>query len=179
MEENELRELIGKCLQNDRSAQEQFYNLYCNKMFSVCNYYSSDRDEARDFLQDGYVKVFKKLNTYNFQGSIEGWIRRIIVNTALSHLRKRKLETTSIEWLEQMPDEIAAEEIEFEVIPTHRIVELVNELPKKAGLVMKLYALEGYDHQEIAEILDITVGTSKSQLFRARALVKQGLAKDK
>lgn len=175
MGENEERELIGKCLQNDRSAQEKLYGMHCDKMYSVCMYYAVDRDEASDFLQEGYIKVFGKLHTYNFQGSFEGWIRRIVVNTALGHLRKKKNLVDNYESVEQLPDLAENVDLDIEELPTAKVVGMVNELPKKASLVLKLFAIEGYTHQEISEILEITVGTSKSQLNRARFLLKKAL----
>lgn len=175
MQEEVYRELIGRCLKHDRSAQEELYRLYCDKMFSVCMYYAEDRDEAADFLQEGYIKVFRKLHTYNFNGSFEGWTRRIIVNTALGHIRKKNKVNDAFTYVENIPDTADVEPVEVDVLPTAKVVEMVNQLPDKAALVLKLFAIEGYSHQEIAEILDITVGTSKSQLNRARTLLKQAL----
>lgn len=171
----DYRELIGRCLENDRAAQEELYRMHADKMFAVCMYYAGDRDEAADFLQDGYIKVFRKLNTYNFQGSFEGWIRRIIVNTALGHIRKKKHLKISETAVENLPEMVEVEEAELELIPKAKVIEMVNDLPEKASLVLKLFAIEGYTHPEIAEILGITIGTSKSQLNRARTLLKEAL----
>ena len=179
MEQNEERELIGRCLQNDRSAQERLYRMHCDKMYSVCMYYALDRDEASDFLQEGYIKVFGKLHTYNFQGSFEGWIRRIVVNTALGHLRKKKNLIDNYASVDQLPEMAEEPELDIEELPTAKVVSMVNDLPKKASLVLKLFAVEGYSHQEIADILEITVGTSKSQLNRARFLLKKALNEGK
>ncbi|UKN00118.1 sigma-70 family RNA polymerase sigma factor [Paracrocinitomix mangrovi] len=175
MQEESYRELIGRCLNHERAAQEELYKLHCDKMFSVCMYYAEDRDEASDFLQEGYIKIFKKLHTYNFNGSFEGWVRRIIVNTALGHIRKKSKIRDAFTYVEDIPDTADIEPAEVDVVPTAKVVELVNQLPDKAALVLKLFAIEGYSHQEIAEILDITVGTSKSQLNRARTLLKEAI----
>ena len=145
-------------------------------MFSVCMNYAEDREEAADFLQNGFLNVFSKLHLYNFNGSFEGWIRRIMVNSALSVLRKKKrfaevLE--NIEYIQELPDY----EGDIEMIPSSQVIAKVNDLPTKSAMVLKLYAIEGYTHQEIADIMGITIGTSKSQLNRARTLLKKALNK--
>lgn len=168
----DLNILIDACLNRDRAAQEQLYRTYCDKMFSVCMYYANDRDEAADFLQEGFITVFGKLHLYKFEGSFEGWIRRIIVNTALSALRKKRRFVEVNLSVEDFPETEIIEE-EVNLLPSAKVIEMVSDLPIKAGTVLKLYAIEGYSHQEIAEIMDISVGTSKSQLNRARTLLKQ------
>ncbi len=155
-----------------REAQEVLYRRFADKMFAVCKYYTDDRDEACDFLQDGFITVFRKLDKYRFDGSLEGWIRKIIVNTALQAIRKKKTFQERYHLIKIEQEElIHLEENESEANPKD-IIQWVNELPKKAGLIMKLYAIEGYTHPEIAEMLDVSVGTSKSQLNRARTLLK-------
>lgn len=141
-------------------------------MFSVCKYYAEDRDEACDFLQEGFITVFRKLDRYNFEGSLEGWIRRIVVNTALQEIRKKKVFQEHYNLIKIEQEELYKEDVSTSELNPKDIIQWVNELPKKAGLIMKLYAIEGYTHPEIAEILDVSVGTSKSQLNRARALLK-------
>jgi RNA polymerase sigma-70 factor (ECF subfamily) len=172
-------ELAKRCLNNDRKAQKELYNLHADKMFTVCMHYAKDRDEACDFLQDGYLKVFSNLHQFNFEGSLEGWIRRIIVNTALSNIRKNKKVFDLFKEIEEIPDYSSGidDEVEIDNAPSKLIVKLVNELPLKAGLVLKLYTMEGYTHQEIADKLEITIGTSKSQLNRARKMLKMALKK--
>jgi RNA polymerase sigma-70 factor (ECF subfamily) len=141
-------------------------------MFKVCKYYAEDRDEACDFLQEGFITVFRKLEKYQATGSLEGWIRRIIVNAALQAIRKKKTFQEHYDLIRIEQEELhAEEEHDFSVNP-QQVISWVNELPKKAGLILKLYAIEGYTHNEIAEILNVSVGTSKSQLNRARALLK-------
>ena len=175
MENLDEKDLINRCLNNDRSAHEFFYHLHADKMFSVCMYYAKSRDEACDILQDAYITIFKKLNTFKFNGSLEGWVRRIVVNTALSHIRKNKKVFDLFTTVEELPEYVEDHALELDEIPRKKIVQLVNELPSKASLVMKLFSLEGYTHQEIAEKLEITVGTSKSQLNRARVLLKTAI----
>ncbi len=169
----EERQLIDSCLQHDRHAQERLYRTFANKMFSVCLYYSEDRDEACDFLQEGFIQVFRSLDKFKFDGSLEGWIRKIVVRKALDEIRRKK------RYFEVVDDMVHSntEEIEPDVydnpISAKEVIRLVNELPKKCALVLKLYAIEGYSHAEISEILEISVGTSKSQLNRARSLLKK------
>ena len=134
-------------------------------------YYARNRDEACDFLQDGYITVFGKLHLFKFEGSLEGWIRRIIVNTALSHIRKNKKTFDLFTSVETLPEHYE-EDVDLDIIQPKLIIKLVNELPIKASLVIKLFSIEGYTHQEIADKLDISVGTSKSQLNRARSMLK-------
>jgi len=141
-------------------------------------YYADSRDEAADFLQDGFITVFGKLHMFKFQGSLEGWVRRIIVNTALSALRKKKRFNEMLDEVENMQDVSTEEVEEIEHISSSKVIEVVNGLPGKAAVVLKLFAIEGYSHPEIAEIMDISVGTSKSQLNRARNLVKMKLKED-
>lgn len=145
-------------------------------MFSVCKYYTDDRDEACDFLQEGFITVFRKLNRYSNQGSLEGWVRRIIVNTALQEIRKKKVFKEHYDLIRIEQEEIHNQNFVEESFNPKEVIKWVNDLPKKAGLILKLYAIEGYTHQEIAEILDVSVGTSKSQLNRARTLLKEKMA---
>ena len=169
------KELIDKCISNDRKAQETLYRLYADKMYNVCLTYTKDEDEACDVLQEGFVKVFKNLKAYSYNGSFEGWIRKIIVNTALSAYHKRKREREKKEeyvvHTEPIIDNILND------IHAEDLIALVNELPEKAALVLKLFAIEGYEHKEIAKMMGISEGTSKSQLNRARYLLKQAIAK--
>ena len=175
MSDEQYRSLVERCLENDRSAQYEFYQLHSDKMYSICMYYAKDRQEASDFLQEGYLKVFKKLHTFTFSGSLEGWIRRIIVNTALSHIRKKRKTLFNDMPIEEIPDVADVKDEEIEILPSAKVIEMVDELPEKSALVLKLFAIEGYTHHEIAELMDITVGTSKSQLSRARTLLKQAI----
>ena len=165
-------ELIKACLSNNRKAQEVLYQQYAPKMFAICKTYAKDRDEACEFLQLGFIKVFQKLDQFSFNGSFEGWIRRIIVTSALQELRKKKHYMLDVE---EFADEVE-EEVELknvESLAFDKVIEFINELPRKAALVIKLYAVEGYSHKEIAEELGITVSTSKSQLNRARKLLNE------
>ena len=169
------QELIRSSIREDRRSQEQLYRKYADKMYSVCLTYSDGEDDACDILQDGFIKVFSNLHKFKFEGSFEGWVRKIIVNTALEHYRKKKTErehtTTYQTFIEKAVEDI------IDKISASELVQQVNQLPSKAAMVLKLYAIEGYAHKEIAIKLGISVGTSKSQLNRARYLLKESLSK--
>ena len=167
------KELIERCIAGERPHQEMLYRKYADKMFSVCLTYTKDEDEACDVLQDAFIKAFASLKSYTFNGSFEGWIRKIVVNTALSQYQKKRRETESLS-LYKTYVEPAVNTI-LDGINTDAVIDLVNKLPEKAGLVLKLYAIEGYDHKEISELMNISVGTSKSQLNRARGLLHEAM----
>lgn len=144
-------------------------------MFNVSLTYTDDEDEACDILQEGFIKVFGNVNSFKSDGSLEGWVRKIIVNTALEFYRKKKRQKEVLEvyenFIEPKIDGI------LEKINMDYLIDLVNQLPLKAQMVLKLYAIEGYSHKEIAEQMEISEGTSKSQLNRARFLLKEALSK--
>lgn len=167
-------ELIKGCLQDKRDFQEALYRKYADQMYSVVMMYAKDADDAADILQDSFINVFKKLHMFRTESPLGAWIRRIVVNKSIEHFRKKQRKKELIEELsyEGMPN---IEGI-LERINASEIVRLVNDLPTKAAMVLKLYAIEGYKHNEIAEMLEISEGTSKSQLNRARALLKEKLA---
>ena len=169
------KDLVEGCIADKRQYQEALYKKYADKMFTVSLTYTDDEDEACDILQEGFIKVFRNLHKFNFEGSFEGWVRKIIVNTALEHYRKkvRQEENLSVyeTYIEPQIEGI------LDSINANELIKLVNELPSKAAMVLKLYAIEGYSHKEISEQLGVTVGTSKSQLNRARFLLKKSISK--
>ena len=168
-------ELIKRCIENERQAQELLYRQHADKMYNVCLTYARDEDEACDILQEGFIKVFRNLSSYEFTGSFEGWIRKIMVNTALSFFQKRKKENENLSiyqsYIEPSIDNL------LDNLNAEELIKLVSQLPTKAGMVLKLFAIEGYEHKEIAELMAISEGTSKSQLNRARFLLKEAIAK--
>ncbi len=170
------KELVRRCIANERQYQELLYRRYADYMYNVCLTYCKDEDEACDILQDGFIKVFRKIESFHFDSSLKHWIRRIVVNTALDHYRKQKRHEAKVQSYAQTSDLVVNNVLDQ--ISVKELVALVNQLPSKAALVLKLYAIEGYAHKEIAEKLDITEGTSKSQLHRARALLKELLSKN-
>jgi len=167
------KELILKCIEGDRFHQEILYRKFADKMFSVSKSYCDNETDACDILQTGFIKVFQNLNKFKFEGSFEGWIRRIIVNTAFEHFRKKKRRKEVFYESEVLKAPIEIAENFLDQIKSSEVIELVNKLPERAALVLKLYAVEGYSHKEIASQMEISVGTSKSQLSRARILLKE------
>ncbi|MFH2142394.1 MAG: RNA polymerase sigma factor [Bacteroidota bacterium] len=167
--------LVERCIAFDRQYQEVFYRKFADKMFNVCLTYTDNSDDAADILQEGFIKIFRKLHQFNFYGSLEGWVRKIIVNTALEKYRKKSREQEKIMIDEDFNNDNYEDNLS--VFGVQEIIELVNHLPSRAQVVLKLYAIEGYSHREIADNLNITEGTSKSQLNRARKLLKEAFLK--
>ncbi len=171
-----LEQLIGKCKKKDRKAQEELYNLFSNKIYSVCLKYSRNQAEAKDNLQDSFVTIFNKMEQYNAKGAFEGWIRRIAVNTVL-----QKYRTTPVFELvtEEIADSITLiDEEDEENISIDYLLQLIQELPDKYRLSFNMYVLDGYSHKEIAELLKISIGTSKSNLARARKILKDKITEN-
>lgn len=164
-----LNQLIQNCKKQDIRAQEQLYRLFANKLFAVCLKYSNSYQQAEDNLQDGFITIFGKIKQYQDKGSFEGWMKRIMINTTLQKYRKERVfEIVNEERLEE--PEL---EIEEELLSVDYLLLIIQELPERYRQVFNLYALDGYSHKEIAEMLEITTGTSKSNLCRARILLKE------
>jgi RNA polymerase sigma factor (sigma-70 family) len=165
--------LIERALNNNRKAQNVLFERYAPKMLSVCRYYIRDLHYAEEVMLKGFFKVFTKLNQYKKEGNFEGWIRRIMVREALSFLRQKKQ-------IEFTNDQIEFHNTNVSTASTHieldEIQQLIDALPDGYRIVFNMYVLEGYKHNEIAEILSITEGTSKSQLFKARKILQQRIA---
>ena len=166
-----LEEIIKGCQKGKASAQKALYELYAPKMFGVCLQYCKDHTEAEDCLQEGFIKVFNNIKKFRSEGSFEGWVRRIMVNTTIESFRKKK-PVSSLEDVTMVPVEDAEADEDAELIDAEEVYKIIRELPSKYRMVFNLYALEGLSHKEIAEILDISVGTSKSNLSRARKWIK-------
>ncbi|MEZ4875283.1 MAG: sigma-70 family RNA polymerase sigma factor [Flavobacteriaceae bacterium] len=163
-----LQELIHRCKQQDAKAQEALYRTYAGVLFGICLKYSPNKVEAEDSLQDAFITIFKRIEQFEGKGSFEGWMKRITVNTVLQKYRKKK--TFDIPNEEQLEE--AEEEIEAENIPLDYLLKIVQELPDRYRLVFNLYVLDGYSHKEIGDMLGISDGTSKSNLARARMILK-------
>lgn len=163
-------ELIKGCLNNDRLYQKHLYERYARKMLSVCLCYARDSYEAENILQEGFIKIFENLKNFKPVGSFEGWIRRIIVNTATDYYRKMK----RLKYIEVDVEEAGnlVSTIDMDKFATDDIIKTIQKLPEGSRLVFTLFAIEGYSHAEIAEQLGISVGTSKSQYARARMLLQ-------
>ena len=164
-------ELIKACQKGKTEAQGELYRLFYRKMYGVCLYYSKDETEAMDHLQDGFIHLFQKIKKYSFQGSFEGWTRRVFVNLILQKYRSRKLLYPT--GLETLSAEDFSYESIIEDITAADLLEMVRELSPQYRLVFNLFAIEGFSHKEIAEKLNITEGTSKSNLSRARTLLQE------
>ena len=183
-DESQLRTLIDGCLRNNRKSQEVVFRAFYGKMMAVCRRYTSDDDQAKDIVQDGFIKVFKNLDRFNYQGSFEGWIRRIMVNTAIDFTRKQKSshqlsnETKPIEDYGDIAIEEEEEVPEEFQLKISDIKAGMSELSTAYRNVFNLYVFENYSHQEIADELNISVGTSKSNLAKARANMKKILLKE-
>ncbi|MFD1769573.1 RNA polymerase sigma factor [Sphingobacterium suaedae] len=170
-----LDTLWKQCLIGDRKAQFQLYQLFSKKMFAVCLRYAQDQVEAEDILQMGFIKVFTKGELYRGQGSLEGWIRRIIVHTAIETHRRNRINFTDP--IEQRHEHIAIPYTLQDNLQYQDLLALVHDLPVGYKTIFNLYAVEGYSHREIAEMLSISEGNSKSQLSRARQWLKDKLLK--
>ena len=168
---NDLKEIIEGCQKGKPASQKVLYDTFAPKMYGVCLQYCKDHTEAEDCLQEGFIKVFNNIKKYRFEGSFEGWMRRIMVNTTIESFRKKKPESSFEDMtLIKIEDDIVDEEANE--ITEEEILEIIKELPPKYRMVFNLYVLEGLSHKEISEILDISEGTSKSNLSRARNWVK-------
>lgn len=163
-----LQELIEKCKQQDANAQEALYKKYSGVLFGICLKYSPNRAEAEDNLQDAFITILGRIEQYQGKGSFEGWIKRITVNTALQKYRKKKVYDIANE--QQIEDPEVA--LEQNVVPLDFLLKIIQELPDRYRLVFNLYVLDGYSHKEIADMLGISDGTSKSNLARARMILK-------
>lgn len=171
---SETDKLIKDCLKGNRAAQSQVYQLFAPTMFSVCLRYAKSREEAEEILQEGFMKVFTFLHQFNFEGSFEGWIRKIMVNCALQKYRN-KARLHAVVDMDTNQQEIAETENILAQIGTKELLKLVQELPPVYRLVFNLYVFEGMKHREIAAHLGITEGTSKSNLFDARAILQKAI----
>lgn len=163
-----IDQLIYDCKKNDIKAQEQLYKQFAPKMFSVCLKYSRSYAEAQDHLQDGFLLVFEKIHLFEFKGSFDGWIKRVIINHVLQQYRNKSFLSTI--------DEDIAEEVEVDIddgVSMEYLLKIIQELPDRYRLVFNLNVFENYSHQEIANSLGISVGTSKSNLARAKMILKE------
>ncbi len=170
-----LESLLDGCRKGDRKAQESLYATVAPRMMAVCMRYARDSAEAEDILQMGFVKVFGKLSEFRNKGSFEGWIRRIMVNTAIEVYR-RNLRSVKSEDIEEVYD-YSQSTFDMNGLEVKDLLKMIRQLPAGYRLVFNLYAIEGFSHKEIADQLNITEGTSKSQLSRARAVLKERILK--
>ncbi len=170
---NELQ-IIAGCKEQKREAQRMLYEKYARTMYSICLRYSSDQDSAQDLLQDGFIKVFANISSFQERGSFEGWLKRIFINLALENLRKKKTIIQSSDDLQNLPEVVddSTEDSEMYKISETELLKMVQELPRGYSAVFNLYAIENYSHREIAEMMGISEGTSRSQYVRARQILQ-------
>ena len=164
-----LEELISNCKKQDLKAQEELYKKFSGILFAVCLKYSPNYHEAEDNLQDAFLKIFQRIEQFKNKGSFEGWMKRVAINTVLQKYRKKKTFHLSNE--EQIEEEEVVE-VEDNQVPLDFLLEIVQELPNRYRLVFTMYVLDDYSHKEIADSVGISVGTSKSNLARARGILK-------
>ena len=169
-------QLIEGCIRKKRRARKELFERYRKRMLGVCLRYSSSKDEAEDVMLTGFLNIFNKIGTYDGKGSFEGWIRRIMINTAIDNYRKNKKHygNSDIETLDT--EEIPSLVTDFsDNLSIRDILTMVQQLPTGYRVVFNLFAIEGYNHGEIAEMLGISVNTSKTQLHKARLLLQKRL----
>lgn len=164
-------DLVSGCIRGDRKMQRELYNRFAPKMYGVCLRYASNAEEAEDILQEGFIKVFRKIATYRGEGSFEGWIRRIFVNTAIEYYRKK---TYLQPITEQEENTVEGKYLSvLDSLAEKDIIKLVQQLSPGYRTVFNMYVVEGYTHKQIAEMLGISEGTSKSQLSRAKQILQE------
>lgn len=164
------KELVKGCLREDRKCQEEVFRRFAGKMMAVCVRYTRHKMEAEDILQDAFIKVFDNLSKFKFKGSFEGWVRRIVINTALKNYGKRgfRQEQIGMDQYQEVPMEPSV----YSHLQEEELLNLVAKLPDGYRIVFNLYAIEGYSHKEIAETLGIQESTSRSQLVKARKMLQ-------
>ena len=167
------RDLISNCLNGDRTSQRALFDIYSAKMLAVCNRYARTTAEAEDMFQEGFIRVFANLDKFKNEGSFEGWIRRIMVNSALKNVNKKSFqnENIGIEDFQESKNTVNPEV--FSKLSVDELLGLVNSLPEGYKIVFNLFAIEGYNHKEIAKSLNIEVSTSRSQLVKARRMLQK------
>jgi len=167
--------LVNKCKAGERKAQELLYKQFAAKMLGVCIRYATDRMEAEDMLQNGFIRVFQKMSDYRGEGSFEGWVRRIMVHSSIEYYRKHHKMMQVVDMNET--DEPSVDPVAMANLDAKDLIALIQQLAPGYRMVFNLYAIEGFSHKEIGEIMGISEGASKSQLSRARAILKEQVLK--
>jgi RNA polymerase sigma-70 factor (ECF subfamily) len=163
--------ILSGCLQNDAGAQRELYTRYSPKMLSVCYRFAHNREDAEDMLQEGFIKVYSQVHTFQNKGAFEGWIRRIMVHTCINHLKKNKKFNESVDIIYANGVQIREESVPS-IVQAKQIVECIRLLPLGYRTVLNLYAIEGYTHKEISTMLDVEESTSRSQYTRAKQMLE-------
>jgi RNA polymerase sigma-70 factor (ECF subfamily) len=170
--------ILQGCLKNLATAQRELYNRYSPKMLAVCYRFAHNREDAEDMLQEGFIKVFSQMHTFQSKGAFEGWIRRIIVHTCINNLKKNKRFNESLDIVHAHGVQVREESVPS-IVQAKQIVECIRILPIGYRTVLNLYAIEGYSHREISDMLDIEESTSRSQYTRAKQMLEDILIKKK
>jgi RNA polymerase sigma-70 factor (ECF subfamily) len=168
------KELVSKCTKGDRAAQKALYDTYCRKLFAVCLRYAKNAEESEDILQEGFIKIFNSLKNFRFESQLSTWMTRIMINTALNHQRQKMYLLPMVDVEKAHLEE--SENISLADFHLSELITFVQSLPDGCRIVFNLFAIEGYGHKEIGEMLGISEGTSKSQYNRAKSLLKERLA---
>ena len=168
--------LIKECVKGNAKAQRFLFEKFAPKMLTVCIRYAKNKSDAEDVLQDAFIKVFNKISEFKNEGSLEGWIRRIMVNTSLDQIRKNSKFSNDTD-LEAVSYKLENNDFTFENLVSEDLLKLINSMPNGYRVVFNMFAIEGYSHQEIASTLGVTENTSKSQYLRARSFLKNELEK--
>ncbi len=168
--------ILSGCLNNHPSSQKELYTRYSPKMLAVCFRFAHNKEDAEDMLQEGFIKVFSQIHTFRNQGAFEGWVRRIVVHTCINNLKKNKRFNESVDLIHANSIQVKEESIPS-IVQAKQIVECIRLLPMGYRTVLNLYAIEGYAHKEIAEMLDIEESTSRSQYTRAKQMLEEILVK--
>ena len=170
--------ILKGCLSNEATAQRELYNKYSAKMLAVCYRYAHNREDAEDMLQEGFIKIFLQIHTFENRGAFEGWIRRIIVHTCINILKKNKKFNESVDIIHATGLQVREESVPA-IIQAKQVIECIRILPIGYRTVLNLYAIEGYTHREISGMLDIEESTSRSQYTRAKAMLEDILIRKK
>jgi RNA polymerase sigma factor (sigma-70 family) len=167
-----INEIISGCLKNDRRMQGEFYRIFAPKMYAVCLRYTSNQFDAQDILQDGFIKIFESLKSFKGNGSLEGWMKRIFIHLALDRYRS-KITHLSVDEINNHEDLNDSEASAIDTLSEKEILAYIRELPDQYRMVFNLYVLEGLSHQDIAAMMNIGVSTSRSNLARAKSILKE------
>jgi RNA polymerase sigma-70 factor (ECF subfamily) len=165
------QELIKGCIRKDATCQRILFNQYAGRLMAVCLRYATDKLEAEDMLQEAFIKIFSHIDQFKFEGSFEGWLRRVVVNTALKMLQKKKL--IFYEITEKTETTQYVNSYAYGHLNAEELMKLINNLPEGYKLIFNLNVIEGYSHDEIAQMLNIKASTSRSQLVKARRMLQE------
>ncbi|MFH7007041.1 RNA polymerase sigma factor [Flavobacterium plurextorum] len=170
---DDLEKYIKKCIKNDREAQLKIYQLFSPVLYGICLKYMKNEDDAKDVFQEAFVIVFQKMSQYKFEGSFEGWLKRIFINKLIETLSKKKKESFFLDVFDPDTDFVEEEDLDIQPIEQEKLLEYIRDLPDQYRTVFNLYVFEKLKHREIAELLNISEGTSKSNLNRAKHILQK------